>query len=74
MASKELTDELSEIVTSVGGSRRAELLIRSNRGASPSQSSIYKTTKGAGTDYVASCYISDLKKAISSTIGKVSVK
>ena len=35
MASKELTDELSAIVTSVGGSRRAALLIRSNRGASP---------------------------------------
>lgn len=70
MASEKLTSKLSALIREAGGSRKAESLIKSSKGVSPTQSALYKASKGSATDYVATCYIEDLKKALDSKNGE----
>ncbi|MGR5366985.1 hypothetical protein [Photobacterium damselae] len=69
MASEKLTSRLSLLITAVGGSRKAEALIRAYKGVSPTQSALYKASKGSTTDYIATCYIEDLERAIKAEKG-----
>lgn len=65
MASQERIDQLNELVKQSGSIRKAEQLIISVKGVSPTKSSIDRALKGSGTDYSVQCMIDDLAKALS---------
>lgn len=58
------TEQLAALVAQAGGVRKAEKLIKSIRGASPSKSSIDRAVKGCGTNYNIKCMIDDLSQAL----------
>lgn len=64
MASQERIDQLNELVKQSGSIRKAEQLIISVKGVSPTKSSIDRSLKGSGTDYSVQCMIDDLAKAL----------
>lgn len=63
------TEQLAALVAQAGGARKAEELIKSVRGVSPSKSAIDRATKGSGTDYNVQCMIDDLSRSISKQSG-----
>lgn len=54
------TEQLATLVAQAGGARKAEVLIKSVRGAAPSKSAIDRAIKGGGADYKVQCMIDDL--------------
>ncbi|EGR4075090.1 hypothetical protein QXB71_003563 [Vibrio cholerae] len=58
------TRRLAELVALAGSQRKAEALIKSIRGASPSKSAIDRAVKGSCTEYQAVCMIDDLTAAL----------
>lgn len=59
-------EQLAALVAQCGGARKAEALINSVRGASPSKSAIDRAIKGGGTLYNVQCMIDDLMKTLKS--------
>ncbi|HAS5670922.1 TPA: hypothetical protein I7E55_002018 [Vibrio cholerae] len=58
------TRRLAELVALAGSQRKAEALIKSIRGASPSKSAIDRAVKGSCTEYQTVCMIDDLTAAL----------
>lgn len=58
------TEQLAALVDKAGGARKAEVMIKSVRGAAPSKSAIDRAIKGGGTEYNVQCMIDDLTKAL----------
>lgn len=64
MDKKARTKRLAELVALAGSQRKAEAMIKSVRGASPSKSAIDRAVKGSCTEYQAVCMIDDLTAAL----------
>lgn len=64
MASKKRTEQLQLLLDKVGGTRKAQQLIESVKGVSPTHSALYKASQGSTTDYIVQSYIDDLNAAI----------
>lgn len=61
MASKELTEQLNELVSQASSIRNAVALIKKSKGCAPTKSSIDRAMKGSGTEYSVQCFIDDLR-------------
>ncbi|EKO3667237.1 hypothetical protein NM449_17515 (plasmid) [Vibrio metschnikovii] len=61
---KNKIEQLAELVAQAGSQRKAEALIKSVRGVSPSKSAIDRAVKGSCTDYALQCMIDDLSQAL----------
>lgn len=66
MASSERINLLRELVEKVGGTRKAEQLIKNHVGVAPSHSAIYKAMQenSKTTDYIVQHYINDLERGL----------